>query len=96
MLRQGAWGKERLLPRAWMADSLVPCALNPNYGLLWWLNTGRTRYPHAPSTGFWASGAGGNVTWVDVENDVVVVLRWTDPASVDRFLGLLLAALITR
>jgi len=95
MARRGEWGGRRVLPEAWVAESLVPCALNPNYGLMWWLNTGRTRYPSAPASGFWASGAGGNMTWVDPEHDVVVALRWTDPGSVDRFLDLLLAALRT-
>ena len=93
MLRGGEWGGRRLLPAAWIAESLRPCALNPNYGLLWWLNTNRTRFPSASASGFLASGAGGNITWVDPEHDIVAVLRWVDPACMDRFHALLLAAL---
>jgi CubicO group peptidase (beta-lactamase class C family) len=93
MLHRGDWNGERVLPEAWIAESLKSCALNPNYGLLWWLNTGRTRYPGAPPASYAAVGAGGNLTWVDPQHDIVVVLRWIDPASVDQFLRLLMAAM---
>ena len=88
MLRRGVWEGRRLLPESWIAESLVPCALNPNYGLLWWLNTGRRRYPSGTETGFSATGAGGNITWVDPANDLVAVMRWMDPTSVDGFIRL--------
>jgi hypothetical protein len=53
------WEGRRLLPERWIEESLTPCALNLNYGLLWWLNTGQTRYPSASAASFFASGAGG-------------------------------------
>lgn len=93
MLRRGDWDGIRLLPDSWIAESLSPGTLNPNYGLLWWLNTNRTRYPSAPPDSYAAVGAGGNLTWVDPQHDIVAVLRWTDPASVDQFLRLLMAAM---
>jgi len=93
ILRRGAWNGVRVLPEAWITESLKPCALNPNYGLLWWLNTGRARYPSAPASSFAASGAGGNLTWVDPEHDIVAVLRWTDPACFDQFMRLVMAAM---
>jgi len=86
MLRRGVWEGRRLLPEAWIEESLRPCALNPNYGLLWWLNTGRTRYPSASETSFFASGAGGNITWIDPDRDLVAVMRWMDPSAVDGFI----------
>jgi CubicO group peptidase (beta-lactamase class C family) len=88
MLRRGVWEGQRLLPESWIEESLRPCALNPSYGLLWWLNTGRTRYPSASAASFFATGAGGNITWVDPEHDLVAVMRWIDPASVDGFIRL--------
>ena len=88
MLHRGVNAGRRLLPESWIDESLKPCALNANYGLLWWLNTGRTRYPNATEQSFFASGAGGNITWVDPENDLVAVMRWMDPASVDGFIRL--------
>jgi CubicO group peptidase (beta-lactamase class C family) len=93
MLWRGVWGEIRVVPEAWIAESVKPCPLNLNYGLLWWLNTGQARYPSASASGFAASGAGGNLTWVDPEHDIVAVLRWTDPACVDQFLRLVMAAI---
>jgi CubicO group peptidase (beta-lactamase class C family) len=84
MLRRGA----PLLPENWIEESLKPCPLNPNYGFLWWLNTHRSRYPSATEESFFASGAGGNITWIDPAHDLVAVMRWMDPASVDGFIYL--------
>ena len=92
MLRRGEWEGRHLLPASWIAESLVPCALHPNYGLLWWLNTGRARYPSATPESFFASGAGGNITWVDPAHDLVAVMRWMEPASVDGFIRIVTGA----
>ena len=81
-----------MLPESWIEESLKPCALHSNYGLLWWLNTERTRYPSASGASFFASGAGGNITWVDPTNDLVAVMRWMDPAAVDEFIRLVTKA----
>lgn len=64
MLHRGVWEGRRLLAESWIEASLTPCALNPSYGLLWWLNAGRRRYPGASEASFFASGAGGNITWI--------------------------------
>ncbi|HEY1931104.1 MAG TPA: serine hydrolase [Acetobacteraceae bacterium] len=93
MLQRGVWNGRNVLPSAWIEESLQPCPLNPNYGLLWWLNTGGARYPSGPASGFYASGAGGNITWVDPEHRIVAVMRWMERESVDRFLRLLVDAL---
>jgi CubicO group peptidase (beta-lactamase class C family) len=93
MLQRGEWEGTRVLPEDWITESLKPCALNPNYGLLWWLNTGGARYPSAPHSSFAATGAGGNLTWVDPEHDIVAVLRWTNPACFDQFMRLVMAAI---
>jgi CubicO group peptidase (beta-lactamase class C family) len=92
MLQRGMWDARRVLPENWIVESLIPCTLNPNYGLLWWLNTGRTRYPSAGETSFFASGAGGNITWIDPSNRVVAVMRWMDPGKVNEFIRLVMAA----
>jgi CubicO group peptidase (beta-lactamase class C family) len=92
MQRGGMWGDKRILSEDWVARSRAPCPLFPNYGYLWWLNTDRRRYPSAPAGSYYAMGAGGNLTWIDPEHDLVAVLRWTDPAAADRFMGLVMAA----
>jgi hypothetical protein len=30
--------------------------------------------------------------WIDPENDIVAVLRWTDPAAMDGFMKLIVSA----
>ena len=41
LLRRGVWGSRRILSEAWIERMLEPCPLYPQYGYLWWLNTGR-------------------------------------------------------
>jgi CubicO group peptidase (beta-lactamase class C family) len=93
LLRRGAWGSHRILSEAWIARMLEPCTLYRNYGYLWWLNTEQGLYPSASARSYFARGAGGNLTWIDPENDIVAVLRWTDPAAMDGFMKLTMAAL---
>lgn len=93
VLEDGTWNGKRLLPEGWVAECRTPCALNPHYGLLWWLNTGRTRWPNASAESFCFSGAGGNVTWVDPAAEVVAVLRWVDATRLDGFMAAVRAAL---
>ncbi|MBV9755787.1 MAG: serine hydrolase [Alphaproteobacteria bacterium] len=93
MLRRGDWGGRRLLPEAWVRESTTPCACNPQYGFMWWLNTDGQRYPEASAASFFAFGAGGNVTWVDPAHHLVAVMRWMDPDAIGAFMGLVTAAL---
>jgi CubicO group peptidase (beta-lactamase class C family) len=92
MANGGVWNGRRILSADWIVRCRVPCPINPAYGFLWWLNTARRRYPSAPETSYYASGAGGNLTWIDPEHDIVAILRWTNPAAMDRFMGLVMAA----
>ncbi|MBL6077667.1 serine hydrolase [Belnapia sp. T18] len=92
-LQDGIREGRRLLPEGWVAQCTMPCALNPHYGLLWWLNTGRTRWPSASARSWCFSGAGGNVTWVDPEAGITAVLRWVDQTKLDGFMAATLAAL---
>jgi len=91
--QRGLWGPRRILSEAWIERMLEPCPLYPNYGYLWWLNTGRGLYASASAGSYYARGAGGNLTWIDPENDIVAVLRWTDPAAMDGFMKLTMAAM---
>ncbi|WP_052214770.1 serine hydrolase [Belnapia sp. F-4-1] len=91
-LQDGVWEGRRLLPEGWVAQCTTPCALNPHYGLLWWLNTGRTRWPSAGPRSWCFSGAGGNITWVDPGAGITAVLRWVDQTQLDGFMKATLAA----
>jgi CubicO group peptidase (beta-lactamase class C family) len=88
--RQGLWGRRRLLDADWLAESRRPCPLNPQYGLLWWLNTGRAQFPGAPETAYAARGAGSNAIVIDPERDLLAVVRWIDRASLPEFVRLLM------
>jgi len=93
MAARGNWNGMQLISENWIDLSLAPCPLNCSYGFLWWLNTHRGRMPSAPASSFFASGAGGNLTWIDPEHDIVAVMRWMNPAAQDDFIGKVLAAL---
>jgi CubicO group peptidase (beta-lactamase class C family) len=93
MLQGGVWAGKRLISERWIDLSLEPCPLNPVYGFLWWLNTNQARVATAPASSFFASGAGGNLTWIDPEHDIVAVMRWLDPMAHAEFMRLVLAAL---
>lgn len=55
MQRDGVWAGRRLLSSEWIARSLTPSPVKPDYGYLWWLNTGRAAIPAAPEEAFWAA-----------------------------------------
>lgn len=93
MLGRGAWGGVRILPEAWIEASTTPCALNPSYGFLWWLNSDGKRLPSAGRDAVFASGAGGNTIWVDPSTGIVAVSRWMDPAALDGFIAHVRASL---
>jgi CubicO group peptidase (beta-lactamase class C family) len=71
-LRRGKWNGKQLISEKWIEFSTTPCAIRDDYGFLWWLD----KYPGSAQIAFDAAGAGGNVVWVDPDNDLVVVLRW--------------------
>ena len=91
--RDGIWGETRILPPGWMAASRTPCPIEPGYGFLWWLNTGRRKYPSATPGSFFALGTGGNICWIDPETDIVAAVRWIDPAAMDGFIAAVMAAI---
>jgi CubicO group peptidase (beta-lactamase class C family) len=90
MLRRGEWRGQKLLSGRWIDELRRPCPVNPRYGMLWWLNTGRVAMDFAPESAYSARGAGSNVIWIDPEHDLVVVARWIDKPHVEPFLRLVL------
>lgn len=87
MARRGRWNDRQLLPESWIDASLTPCPVNPVYGFLWWLNSGHTRYPHAPPSSFFAIGAGQSVIWIEPRLDLVMVARWIDAPKTDALIA---------
>ncbi len=93
MLRRGRWAGRQLLAERWIELSTMPCAVNPQYGFLWWLNRDRGLFPSASRESYFAIGAGGNLTWIDPASDIVAAMRWIDRATVDHFIVRVMAAL---
>ncbi len=80
-LRNGKWRDRQLISKEWVDAVRVPSTANPEYGYMWWLNTNKSQIPSAPASSFYASGFGGNYVYVDQENDLLIVLRWTPDLS---------------
>ena len=96
VLRDGIWDGRRILPAGWVGQMMTPSRLNPEYGLLWWLN-GDPSAPHysgVPMDSVFALGAGSNLVWISRSLDLVVVLRWIDGAHVGGMLGRIAAAVL--
>jgi CubicO group peptidase (beta-lactamase class C family) len=80
-LRNGRWEDRQLLSAAWIKEALQATPVRPDYGFMWWLNTGGEALPAAPESAFYAAGYGGNTIYVDPASQLVVVLRWTPALS---------------
>jgi CubicO group peptidase (beta-lactamase class C family) len=81
-LNRGKWGDRQIISERWIDMMTTPCALNDQYGYMWWLNTGHVRYgQHASASTFAASGAGGNCVVVDPEKNLVIVTRWCEDVA---------------
>jgi len=92
-LERGRCHGRAVLSERWVGLTTEPCAIEPRYGFLWWLNTKGGMYPSAPESAFFALGAGGHMVWVDPDHELVGVTRWMADASHDGFIARVLAAL---
>ncbi|MGC5019641.1 serine hydrolase domain-containing protein [Micromonospora sp. DT47] len=81
-LTGGRWQGRRLLSAGWVARAWSPCALNPDYGYLWWRNDAGRIQPGAPTSGRCARGNGGrHLLWVDPDRDLVITSHWGDQVA---------------
>lgn len=85
--RGGEWGGRQLVSREYLAEMARPCEANPQYGFMWWLNTGGKLFPSIPSSAVLAIGGGQHLVWADARRDLVAVLRWADRPHCDALLG---------
>ena len=93
MLARGTWQGREIIPASYLDALVESCPIKPDYGFMWWLNTGRELYPGAPESSYFAVGAGGNIIWVEPAHDLVVVARWLDDAKASEFMALVMAAI---
>jgi CubicO group peptidase (beta-lactamase class C family) len=86
-LQKGKWRDKQLISEAWVKMALTPTPAQPTYGFMnWFLNTDRKLIPAAPATAFYHLGNGSNIVYVDVENDLVVVVRWIESQALPEFI----------
>ena len=91
--RQGMWGERRLLDAAWLAESRKPCAINPQYGLLWWLNTAACSSRERPRPSYAARGAGSNVIFIDPDHDLLASCAGSTRQAIPEFVRLLMGSI---
>ena len=94
LLRGGVWGGRRILSEAWIERMLRALPDLPAIRL----SVVAQHRPRAVPERLRgellrASGAGGNLTWIDPDNDLVAVMRWTDPAARDGFMQRVMQAI---
>ena len=89
MLDGGACKGKQLIPREWVQRMQQPCAIAPFYGYLTWLNRDGRMFADASRASYFMFGAGGHMTWIDPENEAVVVARWLDGAHTAGFVRLI-------
>ena len=74
-MNNGKWKEQQLISEDWITLATAPSPTNLRYGYLWWLNTNQA-ISNAPTSAFYASGAGGNYIWIDQKNELLIVMRW--------------------
>jgi hypothetical protein len=91
-LRNGKWKDRQIVSEKWIEMARTPGPANDTYGFAnWYLNTGRKPVPSAPATAVRFVGNGNNIIYVDWENDLVIVTRWSN--GLDELVGKTIASL---
>jgi CubicO group peptidase (beta-lactamase class C family) len=94
LLTGGRHADRSLVSAAWIERMLTPCPIAPWYGMLVWLNGARRRVmPSMGPDAVFMIGAGGHLTAVDPDRDLVVVARWVATDRFDRLLSHVATAL---
>jgi CubicO group peptidase (beta-lactamase class C family) len=80
LLDGGSNQGRQLVPRYWVQRMQEPCEVAPYYGWLTWLNRDGRMFADASPASCFMFGAGGHMTWMEPEDEMVVVVRWLDTA----------------
>ncbi len=92
-MNNGSWNGKQLISKEWIDKSMKSSPANPAYGYMWWLNKGPGKIEGVSENMFYASGFGGNFIIVDREKQLVVVVRWLEPAKLNDFVKLVYQSL---
>lgn len=85
--RRGNWGGQQLISENWINEMVEPSEPFAEYGYMWWLLKGDTKWEGVPEHVYYAAGFGGNYIIVDDQNDLVIVLRWIDNRALEQFVS---------
>jgi hypothetical protein len=78
-LRNGRWKDRQIVSEKWIQMARTPGPANSTYGFAnWYLNTDRKSVPNAPATSVRFVGNGNNIIYIDWENDLVIITRWSN------------------
>jgi CubicO group peptidase (beta-lactamase class C family) len=78
-LRNGKWKDRAIVSEKWIEMARKPGPANATYGFAnWYLNTDRKPVPTAPANAVRFVGNGNNIIYIDWENDLVIVTRWSN------------------
>ncbi len=91
-LSQGKWNGKQIISPEWITEATSPSPANENYGYMWWLNPNGTNQgmEAISSNAFYASGFGGNYILIEPDHDLVLVMRWLEPAKSGEFVKMVL------
>ncbi len=98
-LRNGTWNGREIVSPKWIEMARTPGPANTTYGYAnWYLNTpnaqGRRAIPTAPESAVRFVGSGNNIVYIDWENDLVIVTRWS--SGLNDLVGKTIASLGSR
>lgn len=93
VLCNGTWKGRQVIFQSALDKVFAPCALQPIYGGLWWLNTERRLFSTAPTSSVFALGVGLNMIWIDRSLGLTAALHWIDEAALPGFVELVMAAI---
>jgi beta-lactamase family protein len=78
-LRNGKWKDRQIVSEKWIQMARTPGPANNEYGFAnWYLNTDRKPVPNAPATAVRFVGNGNNIIYIDWDNDLVIITRWSN------------------
>ena len=90
-LRKGKWKTKQIISEQWVSSVGQPSAANRSYGLMWWTNQ-ENQLGNISKNIYYANGFGGNFIVVDNEHDLVIVVRWLEPAKIGELVRLVISA----
>lgn len=90
-LNNGKWKDQQIIDPSWIQEMTKPSTAEENYGFMWWLNPpgSEERMTAISHNAYYAAGFGGNYIIVEPDHNMVIVLRWLQPAKANEFVTLL-------